>query len=137
MRQSSFFIHTIYHTIIVNIIHVCRYHEITNEMNKIYSTAKVPSIENPKKLLSLEPELTEIFAQSRNHSELQYYWDEWRKASGGKMRDFFIKNIALTNEAARLFIDRCPLFILGMVKFCAKTQCDQIERFLKALGDKF
>ena len=70
-------------------------------MNKIYSTAKVPSLENPKKLLSLEPELTEIFAMSRNHTEIEYYWNEWKKATGAKMRDYFIENIALTNEAAR------------------------------------
>jgi hypothetical protein len=78
-----------------------RYHEISNAMNKVYSTAKVPSIDNPKNLLSLEPELVEIFAQSRNHSELEYYWNEWRKATGAKMRENFIEHIGLTNEAAR------------------------------------
>jgi hypothetical protein len=71
-------------------------------MNKIYSTAKVPSFENPKKLLSLEPDLAEIFEHSRDNKELEYYWNEWRKATGSKMRADFIENIALTNEAARL-----------------------------------
>jgi peptidyl-dipeptidase A len=70
-------------------------------MNKVYSTAKVASLANPKKLLSLEPELTEIFAQSRDPKELEYYWNEWRKATGVHMRDNFIEHISLTNEAAR------------------------------------
>ena len=79
-----------------------RYHENSNNMNKIYSTAKVPSFENPKKLLSLEPDLAEIFEHSRDNKELEYYWNEWRKATGAKMREDFTANIALTNEAARL-----------------------------------
>jgi hypothetical protein len=70
-------------------------------MNRIYSTAKVPSYKNPKILLSLEPDLTEILAKSRDVKELEYYWKEWRKATGEKMRDDFIENIDLFNEAAR------------------------------------
>ena len=79
----------------------CRYHETGNNMNKIYSTAKVLSCSNSKKPLSLEPELEEIFAQSQDPKELEYYWNEWRKATGEKMRKDFIENIYLTNEVAR------------------------------------
>jgi peptidyl-dipeptidase A len=70
-------------------------------MDRIYSTAKVPSYKNPKILLSLEPDLTDILAKSRDAKELEYYWKEWRKATGEKMRDDFIENIDLINEAAR------------------------------------
>jgi len=70
-------------------------------LNRIYSTAKVPSYQNPKILLSLEPELTDILASSRDAKELEYYWNEWRKATGVRMRKDFIDNIGLTNEAAR------------------------------------
>jgi len=69
-------------------------------MNSIYSTAKVTSYKNPKILLSLDPDLTDILASSRDAKELEYYWNEWRKATGQRMREDFIKNIDLTNEAA-------------------------------------
>ena len=69
-------------------------------MNRIYSTAKVPSYKNPKILLSLDPDLTDILASSRDAKELEYYWNEWRKATGQRMREDFIENIGLTNEAA-------------------------------------
>jgi peptidyl-dipeptidase A len=78
-----------------------RYHENNNNLNRIYSTAKVPSYQNPEKLLSLEPDLTEIFATSRDAKELEYYWKEWRNATGVRMREDFIENIDLINEAAR------------------------------------
>jgi len=89
-------------------------------MNKIYSTAKVPSFENPKKLLSLEPDLAEIFEHSRDNKELEYYWNEWRKATGAKMREDFIENIALTNEAARL--EKFSWFIFIYLHIVAKIR---------------
>ena len=81
-----------------------RYHKNNNNLNRIYSTAKVPSYQNPKKLLSLEPDLTDILASSRDAKELEYYWNEWRKATGVRMRKDFIDNIGLTNEAARYIL---------------------------------
>lgn len=70
-------------------------------MNKIYSTAKIPAYGNSKKLLSLEPDLSEIFATSRDPKELEYYWNEWRHQTGDKMRDHFLVVLDLVNEAAR------------------------------------
>jgi len=70
-------------------------------MNKIYSTAKIPAYKNPKKLLSLEPDLSEIFASSRDPKELEYYWNEWRLQTGSKMRNDFLVVLELINEAAR------------------------------------
>lgn len=70
-------------------------------MQKIYSTAKVPSKDDESKLFSLEPELSDIFANSEDPEELEYYWTQWRDQSGKQMRDKFLEYIDLTNEAAR------------------------------------
>jgi hypothetical protein len=79
-------------------------------LEKIYITAKVPSYKNPKILLSLEPDLTDILSSSRDAKELEYYWREWRKATGVRMRKYFIENIDLTNEAARYVFEQNLIF---------------------------
>ena len=71
-------------------------------MEKIYSTAKFRSYKDPTKLVSLEPDLTLLMGKSRDPKELEYYWTEWRKHTGAKMRDLYLEYIDLTNEAARL-----------------------------------
>ena len=75
---------------------------LTTEMTKTYSTAKVVGYKNKSSLLSLEPELTLTMARSRDPAELQHYWEEWRSASGGKMREMYGQYVDLYNEAASL-----------------------------------
>jgi hypothetical protein len=41
-------------------------------MAKIYSTAKVPMYKDKSKMASLDPEITQILAESRNPEELEY-----------------------------------------------------------------
>ena len=77
------------------------YNYITTQMGKIYSTAKVPDYKDKSKLFSLEPELEEVLAESRDPRELEYYWTEWRNATGRKMRDLYLRYVELSNEAAR------------------------------------
>ena len=59
-----------------------RYNVITSEMEKIYSTAKVPDYKNKSKKVSLEPEITLIMGKSRDPDELEYYWTQHRKSTG-------------------------------------------------------
>ena len=73
---------------------------IINEMTRIYSTAKIPSFEDGKKSLSLEPDMEIIFRESRNPDELAYYWSRWRDLTGRKMRKLYMKYIRLKNEIA-------------------------------------
>ena len=75
--------------------------KITLQMAKIYSTAKVPGYKDRSKKFSLDPEITEALAKSTDPRELEYYWTEWRKATGKKMRDLYLRYVELTNEAAR------------------------------------
>ena len=42
-----------------------RFNKLSNDMAKIYSTAKVPAYKDKSKMLSLEPGLTEAMANSR------------------------------------------------------------------------
>uniref|UniRef100_A0AAG5DVE8 Angiotensin-converting enzyme n=1 Tax=Anopheles atroparvus TaxID=41427 RepID=A0AAG5DVE8_ANOAO len=52
--------------------------------------------------LSLEPELTEIFANHRNPEELKYYWVQWYNSAGAPARTSFQKYVELNREAALL-----------------------------------
>jgi len=79
-----------------------KYNGLTNEMSKIYSTAKVPDFKDKSKMLSLDPELSMILAKSRDHEELEYYWTQWREVSGKKMKDKYKEYVDLTNKAAVL-----------------------------------
>ena len=79
-----------------------RYNDLTNEMSKIYSTAKVPDFNDESKFFSLEPEITLRLAESRDPKELEYYWTYWRKVTGKQMKDMYKEFVNLTNKAARL-----------------------------------
>ncbi|UYV61425.1 hypothetical protein LAZ67_1004792 [Cordylochernes scorpioides] len=67
---------------------------ISADMEDIYSQAKVDN-------LSFDPDLTRIFASSRNVEELKKYWVGWRDATGKKIRSQYIKFVELSNEAAQ------------------------------------
>ena len=43
-----------------------------------------------------------MMAKSRNPEELEYYWTQWRKATGERFRDLYLEHIDLKNEAAKL-----------------------------------
>ena len=47
------------------------------------------------------PDLTEIFAESRNAAQLKHAWVEWRKASGNKYRKEYLDFIGINSEAAK------------------------------------
>ncbi|UYV73685.1 hypothetical protein LAZ67_11000346 [Cordylochernes scorpioides] len=78
---------------------------IAAEMEDIYSQAKVDN-------LSLEPDLTRIFASSRNAEDLKKYWVGWRYATGKKIRSQYVKFVEQSNEVARAngFNDRGELW---------------------------
>lgn len=74
-----------------------------SSMSENYATAKVCDYKNRDKCdLALEPELTEIFATSRDPEELKYYWAQWYDKAGTPTREAFDKYIKLSNEAAKL-----------------------------------
>ena len=79
---------------------IARFLALTTGMGETYSKAKVPDFETKKKQFSLEPELTERMMVSRNPKELQFYWEQWREASGKQMINSYKEYVDLYNEAA-------------------------------------
>ncbi|XP_052750787.1 angiotensin-converting enzyme-like [Galleria mellonella] len=72
-------------------------------MESNYATSKICSYkDNTKCDLSLEPEITEIFAKSQDPEELKHTWIEWHKVAGAKARNNFTQYVRLYNEAAKL-----------------------------------
>jgi len=79
-----------------------RFNKLVSDMGSTYSKAKVPKLNSPSTLYSLEPELTEIMSKSRDHNELRYYWEQWREKSGKQIKSKYHEYIDLYNEAAKL-----------------------------------
>lgn len=52
--------------------------------------------------LSLEPDIKDILASSKNYEELLHVWNEWRRVSGKPVKEKFERYVQLLNEAARL-----------------------------------
>lgn len=75
-------------------------------MTEIYNSATVCPFEeqncaeNAKNRLTLDPEITERFAKSKNFHELQYLWTEWHKMSGKLMRNDYEVYVNLMNKMA-------------------------------------
>lgn len=66
---------------------------ISNDLAKIYSTARVNS-------LVLEPDLVDIMATSRDPDVLLGAWWGWREATGPKMKDKYADFVQLSNQGA-------------------------------------
>ncbi|KAG0692757.1 Angiotensin-converting enzyme [Chionoecetes opilio] len=62
------------------------------------SENEIPCIPN----LSLEPELNNLMASSRDPAELRYVWRAWREVSGKPLRQKYLRFVELANEAAKL-----------------------------------
>lgn len=72
-------------------------------MQSNYAKVKICSFEdNTKCNLSIEPDMLEIFAKSRNADELKYYWLQWYNLAGTKVKADFVKYVELKNEAAKM-----------------------------------
>ncbi|TMS22592.1 Angiotensin-converting enzyme [Larimichthys crocea] len=68
-------------------------------MDNIYSTAKVHP--QPNISWSLEPELTDIMANSRSYKRLLYAWEGWHNASGVPLKKYYPRFVELSNSASR------------------------------------
>merc|ERR1711910_149795 len=78
-----------------------RFNQLVSDMGSTYSKAKGTK-RGGSELWSLEPELTEVMANSRDPDELQYYWEQWREKSGKMIKGNYHEYIDLYNEAAKL-----------------------------------
>ncbi|XP_055593793.1 angiotensin-converting enzyme-like isoform X2 [Uranotaenia lowii] len=77
--------------------------DAVSSMSENYAKVKVCDYKNRSKCdLALEPELTEIFATSRDPEELKYYWTQWYDAAGTPTRKDFDAYVSLNREAAQM-----------------------------------
>ncbi|KAG8179605.1 hypothetical protein JTE90_025770 [Oedothorax gibbosus] len=109
--------------------------EIVADMQDVYGKAKVCSQTTPPLTpcnLSIEPELTEIFATSKNYDELKHLWSEWRDQTGKQLKDKYLRYIQLSNEAACLngFADAGELWREGYESETFENEVDELLRTL-------
>ncbi|OWF35878.1 angiotensin-converting enzyme-like isoform X2 [Mizuhopecten yessoensis] len=71
--------------------------DLEADLTEIYGNAVVEI--NGKKL-QIEPELTEIMANSRNETELREAWEKWRNVTGAKMKTKYTRLVELQNIGA-------------------------------------
>lgn len=79
--------------------------QVVTKMSSVYGKATVckygQKVDDKCDKLTLDPEISDRFAHSRDFDELKYYWKEWRDNSGKKMRDDYKSYVQLMNQAAR------------------------------------
>uniref|UniRef100_A0A672ZKE0 Angiotensin-converting enzyme n=1 Tax=Sphaeramia orbicularis TaxID=375764 RepID=A0A672ZKE0_9TELE len=75
------------------------YNTILSTMDNIYSTAKVHP--QPNVSWSLEPELTDIMANSRSYKKLLFAWEGWHNESGVPLKSYYPRFVELSNKGSR------------------------------------
>uniref|UniRef100_A0A0B7B0W6 Angiotensin-converting enzyme n=1 Tax=Arion vulgaris TaxID=1028688 RepID=A0A0B7B0W6_9EUPU len=76
-----------------------RLSELESQLETIYSTAK--GCLSLNECLPLEPDLTRLFATSRDYNRLLAAWKGWRDATGPKMKNMYTEFVTLSNDAVR------------------------------------
>lgn len=77
------------------------YNTILSQMDSIYSTSKVCPPNQSTSCWSLDPDLTDIMANSRSYKKLLYAWEGWHNAVGVPLRPKYETFVKLSNEAYR------------------------------------
>ncbi|XP_060637297.2 angiotensin-converting enzyme isoform X1 [Anolis sagrei] len=79
-----------------------QYNTILSEMDNIYSTSKVCLPNQTSNCWALEPEITDIMANSRSYSKLLYAWEGWHNSAGNPLRPKYEEFVSLSNEAYKM-----------------------------------
>ncbi|GAB6018818.1 hypothetical protein CHUAL_000479 [Chamberlinius hualienensis] len=75
----------------------------TSKMEEIYSTTKVCKFNDSSSChLNLDPELTQLFLDSRNYNELLDAWKQWHDKVGRPIKPYYVNYVKLSNEGAKL-----------------------------------
>ncbi|XP_020279066.1 angiotensin-converting enzyme-like isoform X2 [Pseudomyrmex gracilis] len=79
-------------------------HRLITEMKELYVKARVcPYKEFDVKCnMSLDHDINNIMAQSKDYDELLYYWHAWHEAIGPQLVNKYLRYVQLANQAARL-----------------------------------
>ncbi|XP_021103199.1 angiotensin-converting enzyme isoform X3 [Heterocephalus glaber] len=76
-----------------------QYNSLLSNMSRIYSTGKVCFPNKTATCWSLDPELTNILASSRNYAMLLFSWEGWHNAVGIPLKPLYQDFTTLSNEA--------------------------------------
>jgi peptidyl-dipeptidase A len=68
-------------------------------MQTIYASAKVRSPDG-RRNLTLDPDLEDLIANSRDYETLAWVWKAWRDAVGPSIKPLFVKLVENMNKAA-------------------------------------
>lgn len=91
----------------MTLIFAIQFNSLVNKMSSVYNTATVCPFDeqncskNSKNRLTLDPDLDQRMAESRNFDELKYYWEQWRNESGKLMRTDYENYVDVMNEMAK------------------------------------
>ncbi|KAL6073647.1 hypothetical protein STEG23_023533, partial [Scotinomys teguina] len=106
------------------------YNRLLTYMETTYSTAEVCLNEGP--CLSLEPDLEEIMATSRDQNELLWAWQGWRDAVGRQIRPIFEYYVQLSNKAAQ-YNGYKDMGALWRSKYESDTMMQDLEQLYEEL----
>ncbi|XP_048587927.1 angiotensin-converting enzyme [Nematostella vectensis] len=73
--------------------------ELNSQMDKIYSSGKVKDANG--EMLSLNPDLYKILAESRDYERLLFVWKGWRDAVGPAIRPLYQQFVDISNKGAK------------------------------------
>ncbi|KAH3705131.1 angiotensin-converting enzyme-like [Dreissena polymorpha] len=80
---------------------LARLKTVLSLMDGIYGKGQVCNITKNATCYSLEPDLTQIMAESRDYELLEAVWRGWREVPKGQMRNLYPEFVQLSNEAVR------------------------------------
>nr|QTY40901.1 venom polypeptide precursor [Doratifera vulnerans] len=77
--------------------------QATTNMQTIYAKATICDYKDSSKCdYHVDPEVTDIFANSQDAEELKHAWVEWHRAAGAPSKGNFTEYVQMNNEAAKL-----------------------------------
>ncbi|XP_073987923.1 uncharacterized protein isoform X3 [Rhodnius prolixus] len=79
---------------------ITEFEQVLYAMTTIYNAAAVSEWQNPSMKVSFDPVIVTRMAKSRDPDELKYYWLEWRKATGKRIRSLYEQYVELMDMTA-------------------------------------
>jgi peptidyl-dipeptidase A len=109
--------------------------DLGSSLQKIYATSKACQ---KSKCYVLEPEITRIFAQSRDYDQLFDIWKSWHENTGPKMKNLFIKIVESHNKGAKNngFKDMSEFWINDFEDDHFEEKYDKLFNEIKPLYDQ-
>ncbi|KAK3605969.1 hypothetical protein CHS0354_019648 [Potamilus streckersoni] len=99
LRRTFFLITNIGVSALKDVNQIKELSDVKSNMESIYGKGRVCL--SSAKCLSLEPDVYDLLAHSRNYTTLSLVWKGWRDQTGKKMRENYKQYVKLSNQAVR------------------------------------